>query len=71
VGFCVKSDGLSAVSLKWVSLPPLPADIRKAGGIYEGKEVIVNGNLVTSRYPGDLPAFMRETILMARRNLGK
>ena len=44
----------------------VPEDVRKAGGIYEDKEVVVDGNLVTSRYPGDLPAFMRETIRMVR-----
>ncbi len=27
---------------------------------FEDKEVVVDGNLVTSRYPMDLPAFMRE-----------
>ena len=42
----------------------VPDDIKKAGGIYEDKEVVVDGNLVTSRYPGDLPAFMRETMRM-------
>ena len=42
----------------------VPEDIKKAGGIYEDKEVVVDGNLVTSRYPGDLPAFMRETMRM-------
>jgi protease I len=45
----------------------VPEDITKAGGIYEDKEVVVDGNLVTSRYPGDLPAFMRETIRMVNR----
>jgi protease I len=40
----------------------VPEDIKKAGGKYEDKEVVVDGNLVTSRYPGDLPAFMRETM---------
>lgn len=45
----------------------IPEDIKKAGGIYEDKEVVVDGNLVTSRYPGDLPAFMRETIRMINR----
>ncbi len=40
----------------------VPEEIKKAGGIYEDKEVVVDGNLVTSRYPGDLPAFMRETM---------
>ncbi|MFH0896623.1 MAG: type 1 glutamine amidotransferase domain-containing protein [Candidatus Bathyarchaeota archaeon] len=45
----------------------VPEDIKKAGGIYADKEVVVDGNLVTSRYPGDLPAFMRETIRMVNR----
>jgi protease I len=45
----------------------VPDDIKKAGGIYEDKEVVVDGNLVTSRYPGDLPAFMRETMRMVNR----
>lgn len=40
----------------------VPEDIKKEGGLYEDKEVVVDGNLVTSRYPGDLPAFMRETM---------
>ena len=46
----------------------VPEEIQGAGGIYEDKEVVVDGNLVTSRWPGDLPAFMRETMNMLRRN---
>jgi protease I len=42
----------------------VPEDIKKAGGIWEDKEVVVDGNLVTSRWPMDLPAFMRELIKM-------
>lgn len=38
----------------------VPEDIKAAGGIWEDKEVVVDGNLITSRYPNDLPAFMRE-----------
>ena len=45
----------------------VPEDIKKAGGLYEDKEVVIDGNLVTSRYPGDLPAFMRETMRMVNR----
>lgn len=45
----------------------VPEDIKKAGGIYVDEEVVVDGNLVTSRYPGDLPAFMRETIQIVKR----
>ncbi len=38
----------------------VPEDIRKAGGIWEDKDVVVDGNLVTSRWPFDLAAFNRE-----------
>lgn len=31
-------------------------------GHYEDREVVVDGNLVISRQPPDLPAFMRETM---------
>jgi protease I len=42
----------------------VPEEIREAGGIWEDKEVVVDGNLVTSRWPMDLPAFMREVMKM-------
>lgn len=35
-------------------------EMRQAGAHYEDREVVVDGNLVTSRQPADLPAFMRE-----------
>ena len=35
-------------------------ELRDAGALYEDSEVVVDGNLVTSRQPSDLPAFMRE-----------
>ena len=44
----------------------VPEDIRKAGGIWEDKEVVVDGNLVTSRYPQDLPVFMREVMKLLK-----
>ena len=42
------------------------AEMKDAGAIYEDKEVVVDGNLVTSRQPSDLPAFMRETMKMLK-----
>jgi protease I len=45
----------------------VPEEIRKAGGIWEDKDVVVDGNLVTSRWPMDLPAFMREVMRMTER----
>lgn len=35
-------------------------DLKAAGAKFEDKEVVVDGNLVTSRMPQDLPAFLRE-----------
>jgi protease I len=39
-------------------------ELKAAGAHYEDKEVVVDRNLVTSRQPSDLPAFMRETMKM-------
>jgi protease I len=35
-------------------------DLKTAGAEFRDEEVVVDGNLVTSRHPGDLPAFGRE-----------
>lgn len=43
-------------------------EMKDAGVLYEDKEVIVDGNLVTSRQPSDLPAFMKETMKFLRKN---
>jgi protease I len=37
-------------------------DLKNAGGIYLDKSVVVDGNLVTSRFPADLPDFCQETL---------
>lgn len=37
-------------------------DIRNAGATYMDEEVVVDGNLVTSRRPSDIPAFNREML---------
>ena len=42
------------------SWPSLQTDIRNAGGTWVDEEVVVDGNLVTSRKPDDLPAFTAE-----------
>jgi protease I len=44
----------------------VPEDIQAAGGIYENKDVVVDGNLVTSRWPNDLPAFVREMVKLIK-----
>ena len=48
------------------SWPSLRTDLRNAGADWVDEEVVVDGNLVTSRKPDDLPAFVAElTELMA------
>jgi protease I len=43
-------------------------EMRDAGALYEDREVVVDGNLVTSRQPADLPAFLRETMKLLKRS---
>ena len=41
------------------SWPSLRTDIRNAGGDWVDEEVVVDDNLITSRNPGDIPAFTK------------
>jgi protease I len=41
------------------SYPSLADDVRNAGGEWVDDEVVVDGNLITSRKPDDLPAFIK------------
>ena len=41
------------------SWPSLQTDMRNAGARWFDKDVVVDGSLVTSRKPDDLPAFMQ------------
>ncbi|MDQ3719901.1 MAG: type 1 glutamine amidotransferase [Actinomycetota bacterium] len=45
--------------------PAIEDDMRNAGADWEDAEVVVDGNLVSSRKPDDLPAFMRAAIEVA------
>jgi protease I len=53
--------GRSATCYKTVA-----AELKQAGASYRDAEVVVDGNLVTSREPGDLPAFLREMMRKLR-----
>jgi protease I len=44
------------------SWPSLQDDIRNAGGTWVDREVVEDGNLISSRKPDDLPAFNRTLI---------
>lgn len=44
------------------SWPSIATDLRNAGATWVDRDVVVDGNLVTSRKPGDIPAFNAKTI---------
>ena len=41
-------------------------EMKEAGALYEDAEVVVDNNLISSRQPSDLPAFMREIMKKLR-----
>ena len=47
--------------------PSLKTDVRNAGAEWIDEEVVVDGKLVTSRKPDDIPAFNREMIKLFSR----
>jgi len=46
-------------------------ELKASGALYMDKPVIVDSNLVTSRQPSDLPAFMREVMKMVRKRAAR
>jgi len=42
-------------------------EVKEVGALYEDREVVVDGNLVTSRQPADLPAFLREMMQQVKQ----
>lgn len=44
------------------SYPSIRTDIRNAGGTVVDEEVVIDGNLISSRRPDDLPAFCRTIV---------
>lgn len=49
--------------------PSLKTDLRNAGAEWIDREVVVDGNLVSSRKPDDFPAFNREVNALFGRAL--
>jgi protease I len=47
---------------KVTGCPPIHDDLVNAGAEWVDEEVVVDGNVITSRIPPDLPAFAREII---------
>ena len=44
------------------STPAIKDDLINAGATWVDQEVVIDGNLISSRHPGDLPAFCRAII---------
>jgi protease I len=55
-------DAGGAKGKRMTSWPSLKADLKNAGASWVDEEVVVDGRLVTSRKPDDLPAFCREMV---------
>ena len=56
---------------KMTSWPSIKTDLRNAGGEWVDRETVVDGNLLTSRKPDDIPAFSREMLrLFAEARVG-
>ena len=49
------------------SVSAIKDDLINAGATWVDQEVVVDGNLITSRTPPDLPAFARELVRMLAR----
>lgn len=56
---------------KITSVKAIEVDLKNAGAVWEDKEVVVDGNLVTSRTPEDLPAFNQSTIELIAQSKSK
>src|SRR5579875_1175492 len=56
----IEAGGVNGRTL--TSWPSLKTDLSNAGGRWVDQEVVVDGSLVTSRKPDDLPAFVAKTV---------
>ncbi|MGC9514501.1 type 1 glutamine amidotransferase domain-containing protein [Methanocrinis sp.] len=51
---------------RMTSAPAIRDDMRNAGAVWTDEEVVVDGNVISSRSPPDLPAFCREIVRAMR-----
>ena len=54
---------------RMTSWPSLKTDLRNAGASWVDEEVVVDGQLVTSRKPSDIPAFSREMVTLFSQSI--
>ncbi len=55
--------GLLKGGKRFTCVGAIKTDCINAGGVYEDAEVVVDGNLISSRTPPDLPALMRAVLV--------
>lgn len=63
----IEADGVRGKTM--TSWPSLHTDLSNAGAHWKDQEVIVDGRLVTSRKPDDLPAFCREMLQLFEHSM--
>jgi protease I len=56
---------------RMTSWPSLKTDLENAGAKWVDEQVVVDGQLVTSRKPDDIPAFNREIIRLFSQARGR
>jgi protease I len=61
----------AASGRKITSWPSIKTDLQNAGAEWIDQEVVVDNNLVSSRKPGDIPAFNREMIKLFEQSRSK
>ena len=54
-------------SHKMTAWKTVQGDLKRAGANVVDQEVVVDGNLVTSRQPSDIPAFIRESLKLLEK----
>jgi protease I len=47
--------------------PQIKTDVKNAGAEYVNEAAVVDGNVITSRFPPDLPAFCKATLEVLNR----
>lgn len=52
------------------SYPSVGDELKNAGATYQDQEVVIDGNLITSRKPEDIPAFVQQILLLIKEGDG-
>ena len=50
------------------SYPSVGAELKDAGAEYQDREVVFDGNLITSRRPEDIPAFIKQILVLLKED---